>query len=120
MKKLIAVGFALCVGSTAALAQHDLGDGTYLAPQKLKSDLTRAQVLSKTESMSLANASDSTYSPSVASSGVLSRSEVVKKMEGFQYADFGDGTASQPWVRKQEAPRALASQKAAGSVESTN
>jgi hypothetical protein len=108
MKKMFAVGVALCLSSTVALAQPELGDATYLPAQKTKSDLSRAQVLSKTESTNIANFQDGTYSPSVASSGVLTRSEVVRKMEGFQFADFGDGTNPQPWVRSSEAPRSLA------------
>ena len=120
MKKMFAVGVALCLSSTVALAQQDRGDATYLAPQTTKSDLTRAEVLSKTESMDVANVLDSTYSPSVASSGVLSRTEVVRKMDGYQFADFGDGTNPQPWVRSFEAPRALAKDESNKATESSN
>lgn len=120
MKKIFAVGVALCLSSTVALAQPEWGDATYLPAQKTKSDLTRAEVLSKTESMSMANLMESTYSPSVASSGVLSRSEVVRKMEGYQFADFGDGTNPQPWLRSFEAPRALAKDESNPVNESAN
>lgn len=120
MKKMFAVGVALCLSSTIALAQPEGGDATYLPAQKTKSDLTRAKVLSKTDSMNMANVLDGTYSTSPASSGVLSRSEVIRKMEGFQFADFGDGTNPQPWVRSSEAPRSLAKGEGSKANESTN
>lgn len=120
MKKFIIAGIALCISSTAALAQPEWGDATYLPPQKTTSDLTRAEVLAKTDSTNIANNLESTYSPTPQYKSVLSRADVIRKMEGFQFADFGDGTNLQPWVRKSEAPRALAKEGNNKAEQSSN
>jgi sulfur relay (sulfurtransferase) DsrF/TusC family protein len=101
MKKFVALTLALGF-SGAAMANSDLfyGDGTYHVVKESKpSSLTRAEVVSKTDSTNLANALDASVSPSVPANPMLSRAEVIRKMEGFQYADFGDATNPTPWAK---------------------
>lgn len=120
MKKIIGLGFALCMTSTAALADLTQGDGTYLPQKEVKSSLTRSAVLAKTQSTDIANSGDGTIAPAVAANSKVSRSEVVKKMESFQYADFGDGTSTQPWVKKNQAPSSLATDSTGNRQQASN
>jgi len=120
MKKMMTLGFALCVSSTAAFADLTQGDGTYLASKPVKSTVSRDAVIAKTDSHNVANATDSTFSPSSNVASKVSRSEVVKKMNGYQYADFGDGTSTQSWIKRSEAPRSLANNASDASGQSTN
>ena len=65
MKKFVALTLALGF-SGAAMANSDLfyGDGTYHVVKESKpSSLTRAEVVSKTDSTNLANALDASVSP---------------------------------------------------------
>jgi hypothetical protein len=103
MKKIVALSLVLGMSSTAFA--HDLfyGDGTYhVRTDNKPSSLTRAEVISKTDSTNVANALDGSVTPSYAPSTMLSRSDVIRKMEGFQYADFGDGTNPTPWVKMRD------------------
>lgn len=104
MKKIVALSLALGF-SGSAIAASDLfyGDGTYHVVQESKqSSLTRAEVLSKTESTNLANALDASVAPDVAPSTMISRSDVIRKMNGYQFADFGDSTNPTPWVKMRD------------------
>jgi hypothetical protein len=111
MEKYLSLAAILACTSTAALAGVPGGEATYHVNLETKSTASRAEVLANTDSASMANVMDSTVSPKVEPSTMLSRAEVIRKMEGYKFADFGDGTSLQPWVKKLEAPRALATQE---------
>lgn len=103
MKKIVALSLALGFSGTALASDLFFGDGTYHVVKESKpSNLTRAEVLSKTESSNLANALDSSVAPAVAPSTMISRADVIRKMDGFQYADFGDSTNPTPWVKTRD------------------
>lgn len=104
MKKIVALSLALGF-SGSALAASDLfyGDGTYhVVKESKQSSLTRAEVVSKTDSTNLANALDASIAPNYAPNPMLSRADVIRKMEGFEYADFGDATNPTPWVKTRD------------------
>ncbi|WP_394672804.1 hypothetical protein [Limnobacter sp.] len=121
MKKFVA--FTLALGLSSAVMASDLfyGDGTYHVVKESKpSSLTRAEVVSKTNSTDLANALDASVSPSTPANPMLSRAEVIRKMEGFQYADFGDATNPTPWVKMRDDNSNLAQDGSNESASSTN
>lgn len=101
MKKIIAISLALGLGGNA-LAASDLfmGDGTnHVRMDDRPSNLTRAEVLSKTDSTNIANSLDATVAPSYKPSSTLTRADVIRKMEGYRYVEFGDGTSLNPWEK---------------------
>lgn len=101
MKKIIALSFVLGLSGNA-LAASDLffGDGTYhVRTDTTPSSLTRAEVLSKTDSSNIANSLDGTVLPSYKPSSTLTRADVIRKMEGMRYVEFGDGTSLNPWEK---------------------
>lgn len=103
MKKIIALSLALGFSSAALASDLFYGDGTYHVVKESKpSTLTRAEVVSKTDSLNVANVLDSSVSPDVAANPMLSRADVIRKMENFQYADFGDATNPTPWVKMRD------------------
>lgn len=103
MKKIIALSLALGFSSAALASDLTFGDGTYHIVKEAKpSTMTRAEVLSKTDSTNLANAQDGSVAPSYAPNTMLSRTDVIRKMENFQYADFGDATNPTPWVKMRD------------------
>lgn len=88
--------------SGPALAASDLfmGDGTnHVRMDTTPSSLTRAEVLSNTDSLNIANSLDGTVLPSYKPSSTLTRAEVIRKMEGYRYVEFGDGTSMNPWEK---------------------
>jgi len=121
MKKIIAVSLAF--GFSGAVLASDLtyGDGTYHVVKESKpSSLTRAEVLSNTESTNVANALDGSVTPSYAPNTMLTRSDVIRKMEGFQYADFGDATNPTPWVKVRDDNSNLAQDESSKPATKTN
>ncbi|MEW6204892.1 MAG: hypothetical protein AB1516_06185 [Pseudomonadota bacterium] len=121
MKKIVALSLAL--GFSGAVMASDLtfGDGTYhVVKESKQSSLTRAEVLSKTESTNVANALDGSVTPSYAPSTMLSRSDVIRKMEGFEYADFGDSTNPTPWVKTRDDNSNFAQDESSKPVTKTN
>jgi hypothetical protein len=101
MKKMIALSLVLGLSGNA-LAASDLfmGDGTnHVRMDNKPSTLTRAEVLSKTDSSNIANSMDGTVLPSYKPSSTLTRADVIRKMEGYRYVEFGDGTSMNPWVK---------------------
>ncbi|HEX4856447.1 MAG TPA: hypothetical protein VFV28_06505 [Limnobacter sp.] len=120
MKKLIALALVLGSASTAAVAGVPGGEGTYHVNLEIKSTASRADVLANTDSGNLANSLEASVSPKIEPNTMLSRSEVIRKMEGYKFADFGDGTNLQPWVKKQEAPRSLATDQVGSPAAKTN
>jgi len=101
MKKIIALSLAFGL-SGPALAASDLfmGDGTnHVRMDSSPSTLTRAEVLSKTDSMNIANSLDGTVLPSYRPSSTLTRADVIRKMDGYRYVEFGDGTSMNPWEK---------------------
>lgn len=101
MKKII--GLSIVFGlSGPALAASDLfmGDGTnHVRMDTTPSSLTRAEVLSNTDSSNIANSLDGTVLPSYKPSSTLTRAEVIRKMEGYRYVEFSDGTSMNPWEK---------------------
>lgn len=109
MKKIVALSLALGFSSAALASDLFYGDGTYhVVKESKQSSLTRAEVLSKTDSTNVANAQDGSITPNYAPSTMVSRADVIRKMEGYQYADFGDATNPTPWVKTREDNRNLA------------
>ena len=103
MKKIVALSLALGFSSAAMASDLFYGDGTYhVVKESKQSSLTRAEVVSKTDSTNVANALDASVSPNFAPNPMLSRSDVIRKMEGFEYADFGDATNPTPWVKTRD------------------
>lgn len=103
MKKIVALTLALSFSSAAIASDLFYGDGTYYVVKESKqSSLPRAEVLSKTDSLLLANAIDASVSPAVAPNPMLSRADVIRKMDNFQFADFGDSTNPTPWVKMRD------------------
>lgn len=101
MKKMIALSLVLGLSGNA-LAASDLfmGDGTnHVRMDDRPSTLTRAEVLSRTDSGNIANSLDATVAPSYTPSSTLTRADVIRKMEGMRYVEFGDGTNPNPWVK---------------------
>lgn len=103
MKKIVALTLALGFSSAAMASDLFYGDGTYhVVKESKQSSLTRAEVISKTDSLNLANAIDASVSPAVAPNPMLSRVDVIRKMDNFQFADFGDSTNPTPWVKMRD------------------
>ncbi|KYP10925.1 MAG: hypothetical protein A0129_10180 [Limnobacter sp. CACIAM 66H1] len=101
MKKTIALSLVFGLSGTA-MAASDLfmGDGTnHVRMDSKPSNLTRAEVLSKTDSSNIANSLDGTVLPGYRPSSTLTRAEVIRRMEGYRYVEFGDGTSMNPWER---------------------
>jgi hypothetical protein len=120
MKKLMTLGFALCVSSTAAFADRSQGDGTYLPSQEFKSTASRDAVIANADSSNVANSIDSTHSASSTVNSNVSRADVIKRMNGYQFADFGDSTAKNAWIKKPNAPRSLANNASSAASPTTN
>jgi len=101
MKKLITLTFALGLsGNALAASDLFLGDGTnHVRMDSAPSNLTRAEVLSKTDSSNIANSQDGTVLPGYKPSSTLTRADVIRKMEGYRYVEFGDGTSMNPWEK---------------------
>ena len=100
MKKIVALSLALGFSGTALASDLFFGDGTYHVVKESKpSNLTRAEVLSKTDSSNIANSLDGTVAPSYKPSSTLTRAAVIRKMEGYRYVEFGDGTSLNPWEK---------------------
>jgi hypothetical protein len=101
MKKIIALSLVLGLSGNA-LAASDLfmGDGTnHVRMDSAPSTLTRAEVLSNTDSSNIANSLDGTVLPSYKPSSKLTRADVIRKMKGYRYVEFGDGTSMNPWEK---------------------
>lgn len=101
MKNIITLSLVFGL-SGHALAASDLflGDGTnHVRIDSAPSSLTRAEVLSKTDSSNIANSLDGTVMPNFKSSSTLMRADVIRKMEGYRYVEFGDGTRMNPWEK---------------------
>lgn len=121
MKKFVALTLALGFSGAAMASDLFYGDGTYHVVKESKpSSLTRAEVVSKTDSTNVANALDASVSPSYAPNPMLSRAEVIRKMEGFQFADFGDATNPTPWVKMRDDNSNLAQDDSNKTPSSTN
>lgn len=101
MKKIIALSFAFGLsGNALATSDIFMGDGTsHVRMDSAPSTLTRAEVLSQTDSSNIANSLDGTVAPSYKPSSTLTRADVIRKMEGMRYVEFGDGTNPNPWVK---------------------
>jgi hypothetical protein len=103
MKKIVTLSLALGFSGAALASDLTYGDGTYhVVKESKQSSLTRAEVVSRTDSTNIANAQDGSVAPSYAPNPMLSRSDVIRKMEGHQYADFGDSTNPTPWVKMRD------------------
>ncbi|WP_394672803.1 hypothetical protein [Limnobacter sp.] len=101
MKKMIVLSLVMGLSGNA-LAESDLflGDGTnHVRMDNTPSTLTRAEVLSKTDSSNIANFLDGTVAPSYKPSSTLTRADVIRTMEGYRYVEFGDGTSLEPWEK---------------------
>ncbi|MFN4328789.1 MAG: hypothetical protein ACK4FF_07930 [Limnobacter sp.] len=77
------------------------GDGTYLPPTNLKSNLTRAEVLAQVPA-DRGFQGDATVVTFEAPLSKASRQEMQAKMDQYEYVGVGDGTVITPWVRKSD------------------